>query len=73
MNRIDAENIASMKPLNDAVELAKSQLAATAKSGDPQALSRYAAALTAARAAREKAAQDKFGNRAAQYLASVGA
>ncbi|HWH81274.1 MAG TPA: hypothetical protein VNU71_03455 [Burkholderiaceae bacterium] len=73
LNAIEAGNVAAMKPLNDAVVTAQAQLAAVAKSGDPAALQRYAAALTQARAAREQAAQQKFGNRAPQYLASVGA
>jgi len=72
LNTIEAQNLASMKPLNDAVVTAQAQLAATAKSGDPAALQKYATALTQARAARDAAARQKFGNRAGQYLASVG-
>lgn len=71
LNTINSENLATMKPLNDAVAQASAQLAVVAKSGDPVALQRYATALTQARAARDTAAQQRFGNRAREYLASV--
>jgi len=71
LNRIQAESLAAMKPLNDAVATAKAHLAAVAKSGDPVALQRYATALTQAVSARDQAAQERFGNRAPQYLASL--
>ena len=72
LNAIKQQNLQAMQPLNDAVAQARQQLAAVAKSGDPKALSRYAAELQQAITAREAAAEKFFGNSAPQYLASVG-
>lgn len=71
MNAIQARNMEALVPLTDAVVQAKQQLAAVAKSGDPKALARYAAALQQARDARAAAAEQTLGNNAPQYLASV--
>lgn len=70
-DRLLADNLASLKPLNDAVAQAKAQLAAAAKSGDPRALQAYASRLTAARAQRDGFVRNTFGNDADAYLQNL--
>lgn len=73
LNQIEANNVASMKPLNDAVTAARMAMAQAARSGNSAAAIQAAQALGDATRARDQAAQAKFGNRAPQYLASLGA
>jgi hypothetical protein len=71
LNNMQAQHMAVLGGLSANVKTAQSQLAAAAKSGDPKAVSAYAAALQQARDKLQSEAEKRLGNNAPAYLSSV--
>lgn len=68
IDKIQADNIASVAPLAQQYKDATAQFVAAAKSGDQRAVGQYMQAKEALRAQLEKQVSDKFGNNAANVL-----
>lgn len=72
LDEIQAKNLDALQPIVEAVNTAKANLSAAAKSGDQTSLNRYAQELQRARAQLESETRARFGNGADAILAKLG-
>lgn len=73
LDQAQAPVIQSLQQLQAQLSQAEQMLAATAKSGDPQALNYYAQAVQALRTQISTIAEQNFGNRAAEVMSGLSA
>jgi hypothetical protein len=72
IEQIQSSNVDTLRPLADKVSNAQKQLAAVAKSGDSQSLTRYAKEFQSLKDQLEATAEAKFGNGAPAILKKLG-